>query len=360
MTPPNTARMRATPQEDLELDPADHDPSANEDVASMAIAPASLFEQALEQTRMAVTLVDAHRLDNPIVYANRAFTELTGFDQDEVIGRNCRFLQGPETDPAAIEAIREAIASREVRVVEILNYRKDGSTFWNSLHVGPVYDEDGELTHVYGSQWDVTDLVEQRDRLALQVEVAEELQHRTGNLFGVISAIVSLSARGETDVPTLVRKVGERIVALGRAHAISISEGRVAGRSSDLYDLVATILDPYRAEDGDRIVLGGPMVRVPRDAVTPLGLMLHELATNALKYGALSAPGGTVRISWTRTDGRLRLIWTEEGAPAVEPSPTAGGGTRMMERVMRAIGATVSYEWPRTGLRATVDMPHPT
>jgi PAS domain S-box-containing protein len=357
MTPPDDAPMRSIAQKDLEIDPADHDPSANEDVGSIDIAPAGLFKQALEQTRMAVTLVDVHRPDSPIIYANRAFTELTGFEREDIVGRNCRFLQGPDTDPASVEAIRKAIAAREVRVVEILNYRKDGSTFWNSLHIGPVYDDAGELTHLYGSQWDVTDLVEERNRLAIQLEVAEELQHRTGNLFGVISAIVNLSARGETDVPGLVRKIGNRLVALGKAHAISISGARTASSSSDLYDLVATILEPYRAQDGDRIAIRGAMVQVPRDAVTPLGLMLHELATNALKYGALSTPGGTVTLSWAHEDGRLRLIWTEEAGRAVEAPEVGGSGTRMIGRVMGAIGGTVTSDWPPAGLRATVDMP---
>ncbi|WP_281827621.1 PAS domain-containing protein [Jannaschia rubra] len=107
----------------------------------MDVETATLFRQALKQTRMAVTIADPHRPDSPIVYANHPFTELTGFPLEEIVGRNCRFLQGPKTDPTAVEEIRNAVGAREVRVVELLNYRRDDSTFWNSLYVGPIYDD---------------------------------------------------------------------------------------------------------------------------------------------------------------------------------------------------------------------------
>ena len=357
MTVSDADPVRSTRQEDLELDPAESGPNASQSVESMPIDTPSLFRQALEQTRMAITIVDVHQPDSPIVYVNQAFTELTGFESAEAVGRNCRFLQGPETDPASVEAIRATIEAREVRVLEVLNYRKDGTTFWNSLHIGPIYDESGRLTHLYGSQWDVTDIRARRSELALQVEVARELHHRTRNLFGVISSIIGLSARDETDVPQLVSRVKERLAALAMAHEISVAKGRVAGRPADLYDFAATILDPYRAEDGDRVVLGGPVVQVPRAAVTPLGMLLHELATNAVKYGALSVPEGTVTITWRRRGGRLRLVWREEGGPAVEPPRQSGGGTRMMDGVLRSLGATMTHDWSRTGLVAEADMP---
>lgn len=357
MTSTSESRLRNTTQEDLELNPAAHDSSANENLDEMGLRTATLFRQALEQTRMAITIVDPHQADTPIVYANRAFTELTGFELEDSLGRNCRFLQGPDTDPSAVDQIRDAMKAQEVRVVEMLNYRKDGSTFWNSLHIGPIYDDAGKLTHYYGSQWDVTDLVAKRARIALQTEVAEELQHRTKNLFAVISAIVSLSARGESDTQQLVSKIRARLSALNEAHMISISEGRTAGQSSDLYDLISAILRPYGSDgDTDSIILSGPIVQVPRDAVTPVGLMIHEMATNALKHGALGSEAGTVTITWRRRDGRLHLTWTEEGGPETTSPSTSGTGSRMMEGVLRTVGATVKYDWPPSGLIATLDL----
>ena len=343
-----------TAQQDMELTPSEHDSSLNLDIGTLRVAPARVFEQALEQTRMAITITDPFQLDNPIVYANRAFVELTGYELDEVIGRNCRFLQGVETSPDSIRALRDTMADRDVRVTEILNYRKDGTPFWNALHIGPVFDDGGELTHFYGSQWDITEAVEKRTRLALQKTVAEELMHRTKNLFGVIGSILRITARGSTDVAEVVRKVESRINALGAAHAISIAGGDPVGGVADLHDLAASILKPYRSEAVERIHLSGPVVEIPSGAVTPIGLMLHELATNAVKYGAFSAAEGTVTVAWRREDDRLVLTWVEDGGPRVEKSDVQGSGSRITAGVLGAIGATIDYDWPPSGLTATM------
>ena len=98
---------------------------------------------ALERTRMAIVVTDARQPDNPIVLANQAFMDMTGYSDDEIIGRNCRFLQGPGTSPDTLERVREAIRGRLDVTVELLNYRKDGTPFWNQLYISPVCDEAG-------------------------------------------------------------------------------------------------------------------------------------------------------------------------------------------------------------------------
>ena len=119
-----------------------------------------MLEMAFEQTRMAMCFTDPNQDDNPIVAINSAFTRLTGYEEDEIIGHNCRFLQGPESDPAEVQRIRECIERRELGYFELQNFRKDGSAFWNALHVGPVFSDDGELLYFFGSQWDVTEKVD--------------------------------------------------------------------------------------------------------------------------------------------------------------------------------------------------------
>ena len=115
-----------------------------------------LKDRALSATAEGITIADARRKDQPITYANAAFERLTGYTPDFVIGRNCRFLQGPETDPQTRETIRRAVRSAEPCTVEILNYRKDGTTFWNRLSITPVKDDRGKVTHFIGVQSDVT------------------------------------------------------------------------------------------------------------------------------------------------------------------------------------------------------------
>jgi PAS domain S-box-containing protein len=127
------------------------------------------FVAALDRTRQPMLVTDPRLPDNPIVLANRSFLALTGYEADEVLGRNCRFLQGPDTDPAAVALVRAAVAERREVKVQLLNYRKDGGTFWNELYLSPVFSDAGELLNFFASQVDVTD---SRQREAAQERVA--------------------------------------------------------------------------------------------------------------------------------------------------------------------------------------------
>ena len=332
----------------------------NQAVSNMPIDAGRLFEQALEQTRMAVALSDPYAPDNPLVFVNRAFEMMTGYDRREAVGRNCRFLQTERTSRVELDRLRKAMAAEETTVVELENRRKDGSIFVNALHVGPIYDESGRLTHFYGSQWNVSELVEQRAEIVQRAAVAQEMQHRMGNLFGVVSSIVRLSGRGETDVRTALDKANERILALARAHQMTSTNSGAGGDPTLLHDLVETVLEPYRLNAEGRIVLGGKRVELPPRAITPIGLALHELATNAVKYGALKQPEGRVLIEWMRDGegGGLRLVWEEEGgAPVLEPREGAGTGTRILKGVMGAIEATITFDWRERGVKVTIAMP---
>ncbi len=127
---------------------------------------ARLKELALGAAHEGITISDLGQDDNPIVYANDGFARLTGYGVDEALGRNCRFLQGPDTDPAAVERLRNAVRQGEACTVDILNYRKDGSPFWNRLAITPVRGADGELTHFVGIQSDITARKNAEEKLA--------------------------------------------------------------------------------------------------------------------------------------------------------------------------------------------------
>jgi phosphoserine phosphatase RsbU/P len=134
----------------------------------------ALKDRALDVAAEGITIADARLPDGPLIYANEGFERVTGYAVAEVLGRNCRFLQGPGTDPAAVAEIRAALAGQRECVVEILNYRRDGSPFWNRLSITPVRDDRGEVTHYIGIQSDVTARREAEDRLR---RVKEALEH---------------------------------------------------------------------------------------------------------------------------------------------------------------------------------------
>lgn len=130
-----------------------------------AQAQLELKDRALAATAEGITIADLSLPDNPLIYANAGFERLTGYSVAEVIGRNCRFLQGPATDSATVEALRRAIRERQAITVQLLNYRKDGTPFWNRLSITPVADASGTVTHFIGVQSDVTAEKEARDAL---------------------------------------------------------------------------------------------------------------------------------------------------------------------------------------------------
>jgi PAS domain S-box-containing protein len=130
------------------------------------------FAAAVRATRMPMLITDPNQPDNPIVFLNDAFTKLTGYSREDVLGKNCRFLQGSGTNADDVTRVRNAIARREPIEIDLLNYRKDGSSFWNRLLISPVFDEAGALTYFFASQFDVSP---DRNRLT-------ELQHTQGEL----------------------------------------------------------------------------------------------------------------------------------------------------------------------------------
>jgi len=320
-----------------------------------------LFEQAMAQTRMAICLTDPNQDDNPIVFANRAFRELTGYSSEDILGNNCRFLQGPDTDQRKVQLIRDAIAREDVIVVELLNYRKDGSSFWNALHLGPIYDDAGKLKYFFGSQWDVTDVHAARaDELHARL-MARELSHRMKNMFAVIGAIVTMTGRHD-GVESAAKKINGRVYALGRAHEATLD---IASRTDpvDLAPVIRTILSPY-GEDGDSGVrLHGGEVRVDSNIVSILGLVLHELATNATKYGALGVDDGAVDISWRMDEdgGRdLVLEWRESGGPAIAEAPqNLGMGSGIITNLLDLADGEINLDWRENGLHAVVRLPSP-
>lgn len=318
-----------------------------------------LFEQAMAQTRMAVCLTDPNLPDDPIIFCNEAFENLTGYSQAEIIGRNCRFLQGPETDNSQVDRIRAALKTEEVAVVELLNYRKDGTKFWNALHLGPIYNEDGSLKYFFGSQWDVSDIHLARAEERHAKEMAREVSHRLKNVFAVIAGIVNITGRA-MDARPVAERINERINALGRSYEPTLDDAFLG--TIEVGQAIRAVLRPYDPE-GNRIDFVGNGVRTEPNAISAIGLTLHELATNATKYGALSNDVGRVAVEWRHQldrHGRRTLIvdWKETGGPAIEGPPArVGTGFAIADALLSHSHGVFERSWEPDGLRAEISFP---
>ena len=141
----------------------------------------TIFFAAVKTTRMPMIVTDPNKPDNPIVFANPAFINMTGYGWDELVGRNCRLLQGPDTDRDTVAEIRRAVEQRQETSVELLNYKKNGAAFWNALFISPVFDAEGRLIYYFASQLDVTRRRDAEEGLR-QAQKMEALGQLTGGI----------------------------------------------------------------------------------------------------------------------------------------------------------------------------------
>ena len=256
MPVPDTSKpSRVTVHENTTADLSDH--------------RSDIFFAAVETTRMPMIVTDPRQADNPIVFVNRAFVEMTGYSSDELLGNNCRFLQGPDTDRETVDSVREAIATRSEVAVEILNYRKDGSSFWNALFISPVYNEHGELVYFFGSQLDVSrrrdteDALRQAQKMEALGQLTGGIAHDFNNLLQVMSGYLELiehSVEREPLDPARLRKSVERARdAAGQAARLTqqllafARKQKLEGRVLNLNALVAGMSDVAERTLGDGI-----------------------------------------------------------------------------------------------------------
>jgi PAS domain S-box-containing protein len=294
---------------------------------------------AFERTRMPMVVADARHTDMPIVLANKAFLDLTGYTADEVLGRNCRFLQGKDTSAAAVAEVRLAIAEGRDVDVELLNYRKDGSEFWNQLHLSPIRDDNGQVAYFFASQIDVTKYRRVQALEASEQRLLMEVDHRANNVLAVVDSIVRLT---RPDNPArYAAAVQQRVQALSIAHS-QLAE--IGWRNPLLHDVLYRQIRRFKANG---VMMEGPDIQVPAPHVQPLALVVHEMIANAAQHGAFSRAGGNLSISWAPTArGGFHLRWTEQGVERPPTEARPGFGTIMVKAVVeKQLGGSLRKQW---------------
>lgn len=320
-----------------------------QDVSDALAETNARLRLAMDAGRMAVWDVD---VVSGALTASPELNRLLDFPEDHhptMDEVRQRYRPGEGT---SVRAAGQAAMARGERYFEV-EFRylwRDGSSRWMQLRCEIVRSDDNVPRHVLGVLCDITERKEAEERLTL---LAREVDHRANNLLAVVQAAVKLS-QAET-VEALKESLEGRIAALAHVHSL-LSHSRWEG--ADLRRLISEELKPYLSDDGGKVRLDGPDLALKAEAAQSMAMVLHELATNAVKYGGLASGKGAVMVDWTTTaDGDLRLTWIERGSSAVDPPARRGFGVGMVERALGQFHGKAAFDWRAEGLVCQIDLP---
>jgi PAS domain S-box-containing protein len=282
-------------------------------------------------------------LNGTVTTWNKAAERLFRYLAEETVGKSITILMPADRLNEGVE-ILERIRRGEHSHFETVRRRKDGSLVVISLTVSPVIDDSGKIIGASEIARDITEEKRREEQINL---LAREAEHRTKNLLAIVQATVQL-AQGRTTAD-LKAGIKGRLRALASIHAL-LAKSRWAG--ADLHQLVTEELSACCQIGDTRTEIDGPELMLEPDKAEAMAMALHELATNSIKYGALSAPTGRLKIEW-RTDSSHRFCfqWTETGGPRVKPPTHQGFGTSMMEGMISSqLGGEINFHWCEQGL----------
>jgi len=292
-------------------------------------------------------------LDGRITSWNAGAARTFGYRAEEMIGQSITKIIPPELLAEEDEILAKLRRGERIDHFETVRVAKDGRRLDISVTVSPLRNKAGR---VVGASKVARDITERKQAAKLQRLLVEELNHRVKNTLATIQAIANQSLRRAATPGDFVASFGGRIHALARAHDLLV---RSEMKGSDIIDLIReqVLLGPADA----RIECSGPSVMLDSRAAVHLGLVLHELATNARKYGSLSVPRGRLVIDWrVESSGPdLLITWREAGVPEVKAPRAHGFGTTLIERTLESNGGTASIRFEADGIVCAMRMPLP-
>jgi PAS domain S-box-containing protein len=282
---------------------------------------------------------------------NPGAERLYGYSAAEAIGHPIALLCPEGLQDEQVSLYRKTIGG-ESAMLETLRRHKDGRTIPVGVSAAPIFDADGKVAGVAAVHRDMTENREYKEHLAFTLR---ELSHRTKNLLAVVQGLSHMIARRSDDIEDFEARLSGCIQAIACSHDLLVQHD---WQGATLEELLQAQLAPFGGIDGLRFVARGPQVYLRPPAMQSLGLIVHELATNATKHGALSAPAGSVAIEWTRDAERngARLIWRERGGPLVLPPTRRGFGQVVFERIGASLDGDIATDFPPEGFVCAVNI----
>jgi PAS domain S-box-containing protein len=334
------------------------------------------FAAAFKHTRMPMIITDPSQRDNPIIFSNTAFSKLTGYTAEEIIGKNCRLLQGPDTNASAVAALRQAIDAEESISIDLLNYRKDGTTFWNALYVSPARDSSGKVRYFFASQLDFTHIKNREKELAearvnAEAEVrtrtrelenavesktllVHEVDHRVKNNLLTVASLLKLKTRTSTRefAKEALGSVLERIEALSLVQRKLFTTDDIG--NFDVAEFARELAVDMVSASGRpdiKLELDLSSVLVPAPKASPLALIVNELIGDAMRRG-LRDGGGLISVMVRRLNGHFVVEVSDDVEPVPVDQEEDGYSKLILEASAKQLGATV--ETSKADKRTTV------
>jgi PAS domain S-box-containing protein len=325
----------------------------NRDVTERKHIEVALYESE-QRLRMLASIVESSddaivskNLDGIITSWNRGAERVFGYTAEEVIGQPITIVIPQDRQGEEREILTRIRRGERIDHFETIRQRKHGSLIVVSLTVSPVKNAEGRIVGASKIARDITEQKRDQEKIAT---LAREAEHRSKNLLATVQATVNLSQADTSD--GLKSAIEGRIQALANVHSL-FAQSRWIG--AELSTLATQELSPFRRDNEARVRIDGPQVLLEPNTAQMVAVILHELATNAVKYGALAAAQGRVEVNWSHPgDGWLTLRWIEMGGPPVKPPTRQGFGHRVIERMIGQLKGKSSFDWRPQGLACEI------
>jgi PAS domain S-box-containing protein len=321
----------------------------NRDVTEQRRIEAELCDRDVELRRLASIVqssddaIVGKNLDGIITSWNKGAERVFGYTAEEAIGQPITIVIPQDRQDEERTILTRIRRAERIDHFETVRQRKHGSLIVVSLTISPIKDAEGKIV---GASKIARDITEQKRSQELIATLAREAEHRSKNLLASVQAMVNLSQADAVD--ELKKAIEGRIQALANVHSLFVATRWIG---AELSTIARQELAPYSKTDETRVRIGGPEVLLEPNAAQALAVMLHELATNAAKYGSLSVCNGQIELNWShQDDGRLNLRWTERGGPPVRAPTRSGFGGRIIERMIGQLKGETRFDWRAEGL----------